>query len=97
MSEPIRDIIWLPPKRITAKEILEAVAHRHDMTVAEMLAASRKMRFVRARQEAMWEIRQRTKLSLPQIAGRMRIKDHTTILHGVRKHQERLAARQEAA
>lgn len=92
-----RDIIWLPGRRVTAKELLGYVARRHGLTVDEMLAGSRAKNLVRARQEAMWEIRQRTKLSLPQIAQRMRLVHHTTISHGIRRHEDRLAAQQEAA
>lgn len=92
-----RDIIHLPGVRQTAADILREVAFRNGLTVEEMLAATRKKTFAHARQEAMWEIRQRTKLSLPQIARRMRLKDHTTVLHGVRRHEERLAASHEGA
>ncbi len=93
MSEIIvRDIIWLPRSRVTSKEVMQHVASRHGMTVDEMLTTSRERRFVRARQEAMWEIRQRTHLSLPQIAQRFGHKDHTSVLHAVRVHGERVAA-----
>lgn len=90
----VRDIIWIPT-RVTAKEILQQVASRHNMTVDEMLSATRKKTYARARQEAMWEIRQRTKLSYPQIAQRMRLKDHTTVIHGERRHAERLSAQEQ--
>jgi len=92
MSESARDIIWLPATPVSAKDIIAAVAQKNGLTVEEMLAARRKKKLAHARQEAMWEIRQRTKLSLPQIAHRMRLKDHTTVLHGVRRHEERMRA-----
>lgn len=97
MRAPIRDIIWLPGRKVTAKEILAQVAHRRGLTVEEMLSASRKQPLAHARQEAMWEIRQRTNLSLPQIASRLKLKSHTTVWHGILAHEGRLAALQEAA
>lgn len=93
MIEPVRDIIWVKGVKHTAAEIMLQVASRYDMTVEEMLQATRQKRFAQARQEAMWEIRQRTGHSLPWIASKMRLKDHTTILWGIRRHAERLAER----
>lgn len=96
MSE-FTDVIWLPGRRVTGREILAHVASRHGLTVEEMLAACRKQKLAHARQEAMWEIRQRTKLSLPQIARLMGLKDHTTICHGLKRHEERQAQAQAEA
>lgn len=97
MTPPIRDIIWLPGSPKTAKQIIAHVAERRGMSVKEMLSQTRRRPVARARQEAMWELRQRTRLSLPAIAERLKLKDHTTVLHGVRAHEARLAAMQEAA
>lgn len=74
-----------------SKDIIAEVAARHDLTVDELLCASIKRRFTHPRQEAMWEIRQRTRLSFPQIAEKLGRKDHTTIIHGVREHERRMA------
>lgn len=91
-----RDIIWLPSGKITAKQIIRSVAEKHGMTVEVLLSESRLKRIAHARQEAMWEIRRRTKLSFPQIAERLGRKDHTTAWHGVRAHERRLAEREAA-
>jgi chromosomal replication initiation ATPase DnaA len=40
----------------------------------------------------MWEIRQRTILSTPQIGRALGNRDHTTVLHGIKRHEKRLAA-----
>lgn len=71
--------------------VVGEVAGRHRMPVAVVLGQSRRKAIVRARQEAMWEVRQRTNMSLPAI-GRRFGRDHTTALHGIRQHAARLAA-----
>lgn len=91
MSEPARDLIRLPLPRTSAREIIADVAAQHRLSVAELLSPTRAFRISHARQHAMWELRQRTALSLPQIAGRLGLKDHTTVCHGLRAHERRLA------
>lgn len=97
MSEPIRDIIWLPGRRVTAKEIISEVAQRRKLSVTELLSPSRKHVIAHARQEAMWEIHSRLGRSLPWIAQTLHLKDHTTVLHGIRAHARRLAEAQAEA
>lgn len=74
--------------------IIAMVAERRGLTVDDLLGPSRLRPVAYARHEAMWELRQRTKLSLPDIARRLGRKDHTTALHGVRAYEKR---RQEGA
>ena len=91
MSEAIdRDIIWLPKGRVSAKQIIHHVAERRGLTVAQMLSPDRTERIAHARQEAMWEIRQRTPMSLADIGRRMGGRHHTTVLHAVRTHERRM-------
>lgn len=91
MSEPRRDIIWLKSPRVTAAEIIADVAQRRGFTVDDLKGASKTQAVSHARQEAMWEIRQRTGQSYPQISARFNRKDHTTSWHGVRAHERRMA------
>jgi chromosomal replication initiator protein len=79
-----------------AKLILREVARKHGLTVEQLLAPVRSRYIAHARQEAMWEMRQRTILSFPEIARRCGLKDHTTAIYGVRSHEARIA-RQAAA
>lgn len=88
----------LDPAKILhpATRILREVASKHGLTVEEMTAPSRwrkPERISHPRQEAMWRMRQETTLSFPEIARRCGMKDHTSAMHGVRKHKDRLAAR----
>lgn len=89
MSEPLRDIIWIRTRGPTGRDIAEEVANRHGLTLDEMLAKTQRHHIAHVRQEAMWEMRRRTNLSLPQIARILKLKDHTTIWHGVQAHEKR--------
>ena len=78
------------PKNAT--EILMAVALKHGLTKTEILSKRRRVYEVLARQEAYWWLNALLPWSLPQIGRFMGGLDHTTILHGVRRHQARLDA-----
>ena len=67
-----------------------AVAKAHGLSYRQLLAKRRNQNLVYARQHAMWEIRNATTLSLPQIGLILGGMDHTTILHGIRAHQARI-------
>jgi len=88
-SKPARDVIWIHRPR-PAQQVLASVAAQHGVTRSELSGASRLARVVCARQHAMWELRQHTDLSLAQIGRLLGNRDHTTIIHGVRRHAERL-------
>lgn len=72
--------------------ILRAVADMHSLSVEEMLSKDRHRRVSWPRQQAMWEIRRHTSLSYPQMAQRLKMGHHTTIIHGVAEHQKRVDA-----
>lgn len=66
------------------RTILSEVAKKHGFRVDDILGIRRNVPLVTARHEAMWRIYWETTYSLPAI-GRIFNRDHTTILHGVRK------------
>lgn len=72
---------------------IEATAQRHGITLKDIMAHDRARRFAWPRQEAMYRVRQKYGLSYPRIGQIMGNRDHTTILHGVRRHEERANAR----
>ena len=71
--------------------IIRSAAEHHRVTVAQMMGDNRHVPVVLARQEAWWRIWREHGYSYPRI-GRLFKKDHTTVLYGVRKHQERVEA-----
>jgi chromosomal replication initiation ATPase DnaA len=82
---------WMRPCGADVHGIIAAVADRHGLTVEELCGPSRCYRIAHPRQEAMWELRRRTRLSLPQIARRLNRADHTPVMHGIRAHERRIA------
>lgn len=83
-SEPPALAPLLPMARVTA-----AVCMEHGVTMADVRGASRSRRIVAARFEAMFRCRGLGK-SLTEV-GRFFSRDHTSVLHGVRKYQACLA------
>lgn len=72
------------------KVIVEQVCIAHQVTRSELLGAQRSKKITAARHEAMYRMKTETTLSLPQIGQRLGGKDHTTVLHGVRRHEARM-------
>tara|TARA_R110000868_G_scaffold378314_2_gene643760 strand:+ start:252 stop:659 length:408 start_codon:yes stop_codon:yes gene_type:complete len=80
-----------------SSEIIYRVAQKHGVSVADIKGQSRRPMFVKARQEAAYEIREQRGLSLPQISKMLGDRDHTSILHGIKRHTAFLAKQAEAA
>lgn len=91
----VADQLIPKPPRADARlstRILYDVATRHNMTVQEMIGKDRRPRYTRARQEAMYLLRH-AGYSYPQIGRFVGGRDHTTALHGERKHAARITGR----
>ena len=73
----------------TLREILDAVALDYGISHLELLRRSNGRAVAWPRQCAMWLARHMTLLSCPEI-GRILKMDHSTVIHGVRRHQERM-------
>lgn len=78
------------------REIAKAVAKAHGISFIDLISARRTRHLAIARQHAMWLMKKYTTLSLPGIAAILGDRDHTTILHGIRRHQARIDAGEEA-
>jgi chromosomal replication initiator protein len=72
-----------PP--LDVSQVQEAVAVRLELTVDVLLSPSRTAPVARARQLAMYLTRELTDLSLPAIAQAFNRRDHTTVLHAIRR------------
>ncbi|HET6162695.1 MAG TPA: chromosomal replication initiator protein DnaA [Planctomycetota bacterium] len=71
--------------------ILKAVCLRFEVTVADLCSPRRPQALSFARQCGMYLLRERTELSLSEIGALLGGRDHTTILHGIRKVEESIA------
>lgn len=88
---------WSPLPKPTMAGIVRSVADQYGLTVAELRGPRRFHHFVRPRHEAMWRMAQTGRWSLPQIGNFLGGRDHTTVLHGIRRHAQRMAAAKVAA
>lgn len=70
--------------------IVDEVCTKYQCTFGEIIGGQRAKWIVVARHEAFYRLSKETALSLPQIGRLMGGKDHTTVLHGCRKHASRL-------
>jgi chromosomal replication initiator protein len=82
---PADDIVPHPSARPDARQVQEAVAARVGLSVDDILSPTRTAPVARARQLAMYLTRQLTDLSLPAIAEAFNRRDHTTVMHAIRK------------
>jgi chromosomal replication initiation ATPase DnaA len=71
----------------SGKQILEQTAAKYGMTVDDLKSAKRTRAYCQPRFEFYWRARRETSLSLPQIGRISGGRDHTTVLHGVRKYE----------
>jgi len=71
------------------RRILTSVAEKHGIASARLLGRDATRPVVLARQELYWRLRQETDYSYPEIGRLVGGRDHSSILHGVRRHTER--------
>jgi len=69
---------------ILVSQIQRAVADHYGLSVAELLSATRQRRIARPRQIGMYLARRHSACSLPDIARRFGLRNHTTALHAIR-------------
>lgn len=75
-------------RRVTVDEIQKAAAEHFGMTQADLISERRTRAVARPRQAAMWLAKQLTTRSLPDIGRRFGGRDHTTVIHAVRRIEE---------
>ncbi len=75
-------------KRLSVKLIVHAVARYYDLPTRDLFSGRRTAQIVRPRQIAMWLARRVMLASLPHIGRCIGGRDHTTVLHGVRRIDE---------
>jgi len=86
-----------PERRITVDEIQKTVAEHFSLKQADLLSERRTRAIARPRQIAMYLCKQHTTRSYPDIGRRFGGRDHTTVLHGVRKIEELLSQDEQIA
>lgn len=85
------------PRRIRIEDIQKVVARHYNVSKHDLLSARRTRTIVRPRQIAMYLAKTMTPRSFPEIGKRFGGRDHTTVLHAVRKIEEMVSADQTLA
>ena len=87
-QELLRDLLRANDRRVGIEEIQRKVAEHFNIKVAEMHSDRRSRVVARPRQVAMYLSKQLTTSSLPDIGRKFGGRDHTTVIHAVRKIEE---------
>ena len=87
-QELLRDLLRSCERRVTIDEIQRRVAEHFNIRLSEMTSERRARAVARPRQVAMYLAKQLTTRSLPEIGRKFGGRDHTTVMHAVRKIEE---------
>ncbi len=84
----LADVLRASERKISIEEIQRRVAEHYNIRLSEMIGPKRLRNFARPRQVAMYLCKQMTSRSLPEIGRRFGGRDHTTVMHGVKRIEE---------
>ena len=87
-QEVLHDLLRANDRRVTIEEIQKRVAEHFNIRIADMHSARRSRAVARPRQVAMYLSKQLTARSLPEIGRKFGGRDHTTVMHAIRKVDE---------
>ena len=87
-QDVLHDLLRANDRRVTIEEIQKQVASHFNIRVSDMHSARRARSVARPRQVAMYLAKQLTSRSLPEIGRKFGGRDHTTVMHAVRKVDE---------
>jgi chromosomal replication initiator protein len=84
-KEALKDLLSLQNRQVSVENIQKTVADFYKIKVADMYSKKRPASIARPRQIAMYLAKELTHKSLPEIGELFGGRDHTTVLHAVRK------------
>jgi len=87
-QDVLHDLLRAHDRRVTIEEIQKRVAEHYNIRLSDMHSARRARAVARPRQVAMYLAKQLTARSLPEIGRKFGGRDHTTVMHAVRKIEE---------
>lgn len=96
-QEVLHDILRANDRRITIEDIQKRVAAHFGIKLGDMHSARRSVAIARPRQIAMYLAKKLTTKSLPEIGRKFGGKDHTTVMHAVKRIDELCKADKEFA
>ena len=87
-TESLSDILRQSDRKVTMDEIMRKTCDFYNVRMSDLLSPKRSRNIARPRQVAMYLAKQLTQRSYPEIGKRIGGRDHTTVIHAVRKIEE---------
>ena len=87
-QECLADILRISERKVTIDEIIRKVSDHYNLRMSDMISSRRSRVISRPRQVAMFLSKTLTSKSLPEIGRRFGGRDHTTVIHAVKKIEE---------
>ena len=84
----LADVLRTAERKVTIAEIQRRVSEHYNIRLSDLIGPRRMRNFARPRQIAMYLSKRLTSRSLPEIGKHFGGRDHTTVMHGVRKIEE---------
>lgn len=84
----LADVLRASERKITVEEIQRRVSEHYNIRLSDMVGPKRLRSYARPRQVAMYLCKHLTSRSLPDIGRRFGGRDHTTVMHGVKRIEE---------
>ncbi len=84
----LADVLRASERKITVEEIQRRVSEYYNIRLSDIIGPKRLRSYARPRQVAMYLAKQLTSRSLPEIGRRFGGRDHTTVMHGVKRIEE---------
>lgn len=84
----LQDLIRANDRHLTIEDIQKSVAEHYNIRISDLHSVRRSRSIARPRQVAMYLAKQLTERSFPEIGRKFGGRDHTTVLHAVRKVEE---------
>ena len=84
----LSDVLRASERKITVEEIQRKVSDHYNIRLSDMIGPKRLRSYARPRQVAMYLCKKMTSRSLPEIGRRFGGRDHTTVMHGVKRIEE---------
>ena len=88
VQECLSDILRTSERKVTIEEIIRKVAEHYNLRMTDLVSARRARVVARPRQIAMFLSKNLTSKSLPEIGRKFGGRDHTTVIHAVKKIEE---------
>jgi len=81
----LSDVLKASDRKVTVEEIQRKVSEHYNIRLSDMIGPKRVRNYARPRQIAMYLAKHMTSRSLPEIGRRFGGRDHTTVMHGVKR------------